>query len=136
MNSIAQSQGDQKSLIVKIATGVALLFGLLTIFAGGSVIMDLFGMRAKEGEYVLFVVWASFLSGILYVFASYGFFKNKMWTKTILQFSIYILIAAFVVLIVWILQKEPYEPAIIVKLLFRIALSVGLYWAARRMTSR
>lgn len=136
MNSLAQSHGGQKSLIVKIATGVALLFGLLTIFAGGSVILDLFGMRAKEGDYVLFVVWASFISGILYVFASYGFFKNKMWTKTILQFSIYILIAGFVVLIVWILQKEPYEPAIIVKLLFRIALSVGLYWAARQIKAR
>ena len=136
MNSIAQSQVGQKSLIVKIATGVALLFGLLTIFAGGSVIMDLFGMRAKEGNYVLFVVWASFITGILYVFASYGFFKNKMWTKTILQFSIYILIAGFVVLIVWIFQKEPYEPAIIVKLLFRIALSVGLYYAARQIKSR
>jgi hypothetical protein len=31
-------------------------FGLLTLFLSTSVIFDLFGIRAKEGNYVLFVV--------------------------------------------------------------------------------
>ena len=131
MNAVANSHVDHKSLLVKIAGGVALIFGLLTIFAGGSVILDLFGMRAKEGNYVSYVVWASFLSGIIYIFAAYGFFKNKIWTKTILKYAIYILLAGFVALIIWILQKEPYETAIIMKLTFRVLLSVGLYWVAR-----
>ena len=131
MNTVANSYADRKSILVKIAGGAALLFGLLTIFAGGSVILDLFGMRAKEGNYVSYVVWASFISGILYIFAAYGFFKNKIWTKTILMYAIYILLAGFVGLIIWILQKEPYETAIIFKLSFRVLLSVGLYWVAR-----
>ena len=131
MNTQTNTPHGRKSILVIIATWVALLFGLLTIFAGGSVILDLFGMRAREGNYALFVVWASFISGILYVFASYGFFKSRTWTKTILKFGIYILIAAFVVLIVMKLEKEPYETAIIFKLLFRILLTVGLYWVAR-----
>ena len=132
MNTVANSHGEQKSILVKIATAVAFIFGLLTIFAGGSVILDLFGMRAREGNYVSYVVWASFLSGIIYIFAAYGFFKNKLWTKTILKYAIYILIGGFVLLIVWILQKEPYETAIIFKLSFRVLLSVGLYWVAWR----
>ena len=131
MNTVANTHGEQKSFLVKLATVVALIFGLLTIFAGGSVILDLFGMRAREGNYVSYVVWASFLSGIIYIFAAYGFFKNKIWTKTILKYAIYILIAGFVGLIVWILQKEPYETAIIFKLSFRVLLTVGLYWVAR-----
>ncbi|HET7119120.1 MAG TPA: hypothetical protein VFI29_21685 [Hanamia sp.] len=120
-----------KNKLIIIAAIVSLLFGVLTIFAGGSVILDLFGMREREGNYVTYVVWASFISGILYVFASYGFFKNRAWTKTVLQYAIYILIAGFVALIVWILKKEPYETAIIFKLSFRILLSVGLFWVAK-----
>ena len=131
MNTVANSYGDQKSFLVKIATLAALIFGLLTIFAGGSVILDLFGMRAREGNYVSYVVWASFITGILYIFAAYGFFKSKTWTKTILKYAIYILVAGFAALIVWILKKEPYETAIIFKLSFRVLLSVGLYWVAR-----
>ena len=130
MNTAANSHEGQKSILVKIATVVALIIGLLTIFAGGSVILDLFGMRAREGNYVSYVVWASFLTGIIYIFAAYGFFKNRIWTKTILKYAIYILIAGFVGLIVWILQKEPYETAIIFKLSFRILLTAGLYWVA------
>lgn len=120
-----------KNKLIIIAAIVSLIFGLLTIFAGGSVILDLFGMREREGNYVPYVVWASFISGILYVFASFGFFKNRAWTKTVLKYAIYILIAGLVALIVWILKNEPYETAIIFKLSFRILLSVGLFWVAR-----
>jgi predicted RND superfamily exporter protein len=57
-------------------------FGLLTLFLSTSVIFDLFGIRAKEGNYVLFVVWSNFISSILYLFAAYGFIKNKKGVKT------------------------------------------------------
>ncbi|MEO9021215.1 MAG: hypothetical protein ABI237_14450 [Ginsengibacter sp.] len=131
MDTAINSPVDRKSILVKIATLAALVFGILTIFAGGSVIMDLFGMRAREGNYVSYVVWASFLSGIIYIFAAYGFFKNKIWTKTILKYAIYILLGGFVALIIWILKKEPYETAILFKLSFRVLVSVGLYWVAK-----
>ena len=52
-------------------------FGLLTLLLSTSVIFDLFGVRAKEGNYVLFVVWANFISSILYLFAAYGFVKTR-----------------------------------------------------------
>jgi predicted RND superfamily exporter protein len=60
-------------LLAAILTG----FGLLTLFLSSSVIFDLFGIRAKEGNYVLFVVWANFISSILYLFAAYGLLKSK-----------------------------------------------------------
>lgn len=120
-----------KNKLIIIAAIASLLFGVLTIFAGGSVILGLFGMREREGDYVPYVVWASFISGILYVFASYGFFKKRLWTKAALINAIFILLAGFVALIVWILKDKPYETAIIFKLLFRILFSVGLFWIAR-----
>lgn len=122
--------------IVKFAAIVSLLFGLITIFAGGSVIFDFFGMRAKEGNYILFVVWANFICGFLYLFASYGFFKKKDWTKDILGIAIYILIAAFVVLIIWIINNKPFETKTIFALSFRILVTFAFYWMARRMRGR
>lgn len=120
-----------KNKLVKIAAVVAVFFGLLTIIAGGGVIADLFGMREKEGNYVSFVVWANFICGFLYLFASYGFFKRKKWTATVLSLTVWILIAAFIVLIVWILNKEPYETKTIFALSFRVLITLGLWWVAR-----
>ena len=54
-------------LVVAVLTG----FGLLTIFLSTSVIFDLFDVRAKEGNYVLFVVWSNFISSFLYLISVY-----------------------------------------------------------------
>lgn len=120
-----------KNKLVKIAALVSLIFGLLTIFAGGGVIADLFGMREKEGNYVLFVVWANFICGFLYLFASYGFLKKKKWTANVVGLTVWILVAAFIVLIVWILNKEPYETKTIFALSFRMLVTLSLLWVAR-----
>ena len=66
-----------KKYIPCILTIVLTAFALLTLFLSTSVIFDLFGIRAKEGNYVLFVVLSNFISSILYLFAAYGFAKSK-----------------------------------------------------------
>ena len=84
-----------KKLLPYIYVFVLAGFGLLTLFLSTSVIFDLFGIRAKEGNYVLFVVWANFISSILYLFAAYGFLKRKQWTPLPLVISTILLITAF-----------------------------------------
>ena len=84
-------------------------FGLLTLFLSTSVIFDLFGIRAKEGNYVLFIVWTNFISSIIYLVASYGFIKNKNWTSTILGISALILVNAFIGFIIYINADGVYE---------------------------
>lgn len=125
-----------KNKLVKIAAMVSAFFGLLTVFAGGSVILDLFGMREKEGNYILFVVWANFICGFLYLIASYGFFKQKNWTASIMRSSVWILVAAVIVLFFWILNEEPYENKTILAMTFRILLTLGLLWTARTFKKR
>lgn len=98
-------------------------FGLLTLFLSTSVIFDLFGIRAKEGNYVLFVVWSNFISSILYIFAAYGFIKNKRWTATLLVISTLILIAAFIGLKVHINSGGIYETKTVGAMIFRIAVT-------------
>lgn len=99
-------------------------FGLLTLFLSTSVIFDFFGIRAKEGNYVLFVVWSNFISSILYLFAAYGFTKNKKWTATLLGISTLILIVAFIGLKIHANSGGIYETKTIGAMIFRIAVTL------------
>ena len=103
---------------------VLAVFGLITLFLSSSVIFDLFSVRAKEGNYVLFVVWANFLSSILYLFAAYGFIKTKKWTIHLLGISAILLIVAFIGLIIHINSGGIYETKTIGAMIFRISLTL------------
>jgi hypothetical protein len=94
-------------------------FGLLTLFLSSSVIFDLFGIRAKEGNYVLFVVWSNFISSILYLFATWGFLKQKTWTTRLLLTSATVLIAAFIGLLIHVSSGGAYETKTIGAMIFR-----------------
>lgn len=99
-------------------------FGLLTLFLSTSVIFDLFGIRVKEGNYVLFVVWSNFISSLLYLSAAYGFIKSKPWTVTRLGISTIILIAAFIGLEIHVSSGGIYEAKTISAMIFRIAVTL------------
>ena len=113
-----------KKVSQNISAIILALFGLITLFLSTSIYLDLFGIRAKEGNYVLFVVIANFICSILYLFAAYGFTKKKRWTTIILVLSIIILIAAFIGLKVHINLGGLYETKTIPALLFRISVTV------------
>jgi hypothetical protein len=99
-------------------------FGLLTFFLSTSVIFDLFGIRAKEGNYVLFVVWSNFISSILYLFAAYGFIKAKKWTTSLLGISTLILFTAFTGLIIHASSGGIYESKTVSAMIFRTSLTL------------
>ena len=113
-----------RKVITNSVAIVLTVFGLATLFLSGSVIFDLFGVRAKEGNYVLFVVWANFLSSILYLFAAYGFIKIKKWTIHLLSVSILLLIVAFIGLIIHVNSGGIYETKTIGAMIFRIILTL------------
>ncbi|RTL51556.1 MAG: hypothetical protein EKK39_08085 [Sphingobacteriales bacterium] len=99
-------------------------FGLLTLFLSTSVIFDLFGIRAKEGNYVLLVVWANFISSLLYLFAAYRFMKSKKWTIQPLMIAALILLIAFIGLWIHIKAGGIYETKTIVAIIFKILVTV------------
>jgi hypothetical protein len=76
-----------KKIILYLVVAVLTGFGLLTIFLSTSVIFDLFDVRAKEGNYVLFVVWSNFISSFLYLISVYGLLTSKNWTYKTLGLS-------------------------------------------------
>ena len=113
-----------KKYVLYTSAVILAAFGLLTLFLSTSVIFDLFGIREKEGNYVLFVVLSNFISSILYLFAAYGFIKNKKWTATLLGISTLILIAAFVGLKIHASSGGIYATKTIGAMIFRIAVTL------------
>lgn len=113
-----------KKSLIYVASAILAGFGLLTLFLSTSVIFDLFGIRAKEGNYVLFVVWSNFISSILYLIAAYGFVKSKKWTISLLGISTIILIIAFVGLKIHANSGGLYETKTVGAMIFRISVTL------------
>lgn len=112
-----------KNITTKILALVITVFGLATLFMSTSVILDLFGIREKEGNYVLFVVWANFICGVFYLFSVYGLLKIKKWTSLLLAISTVILIIAFIGLKNHINSGGIYEAKTVTAMIFRIVLT-------------
>jgi|SRR5690554_1261348 len=107
--------------VLKIIQIVLLtLFGTVTVFMATSVIFDWFGIREKEGNYVLFIVYTNLICGILYLVAA-----CIAWTKPKLSFkslfvSLFLLIIAFVAFQFYIHNGGIHEDKTVKAMIFRI----------------
>ncbi len=111
---------NNRKIISTVIAIVLVLFALLTLFLSSSVIFDWFGIRAKEGNYVLFIVWANFICSILYIVAVYGFIKRTKWTFWVLITALVILMIAFVSLLIYINNGGIHEVKTINAMIFRM----------------
>lgn len=105
-------------------------FGLLTLFLSTAVIFDLFGIRAKEGNYVLFVVWANFVSSIIYLAAAIGMVMGKTWVTRVLLVAGVILAAALVGLFFYVNAGGIYETKTPQAMIFRTVFTLFLAGSA------
>ncbi|HLV43007.1 MAG TPA: hypothetical protein VKY37_12060 [Brumimicrobium sp.] len=103
---------------------ILLAFGMLTLFLSTSIIFDLFGIRAIEGNYVPLIVWANFLASMLYLIAAYGFFMERKWTVYVLGTAYALLVLAFIYLILYINNGGVYEKKTIGAMTFRTSLTL------------
>ncbi|MBK7754595.1 MAG: hypothetical protein IPI41_18930 [Flavobacteriales bacterium] len=87
----------KRPILRYVFAAVLLLFGALTLFLSTSVIFDLFGVRAREGNYVLVVVWANFIASISYMLAAAGVIAQRRWPAKVLLAAVVVLVGAAVV---------------------------------------
>ena len=66
-----------RPLSLTLAAAIAVVFGALTIFAGGRA---LFG-GADMGAVVPYVLWFNFLAGFAYVAAGLGLWRGAGWAR-------------------------------------------------------
>lgn len=113
----------RKTLIYILATVLG-LFTLATLFMSTSVILDLFDVRAKEGNYVPFVVWANFFCSLIYLVSLYGIITYKRWSAWLLLISTIILVATYIALTIYIKNGGIYETKTVAAMLFRTGLTM------------
>lgn len=113
--------------IIRVIAGtITGAFALLTLFMSTSVIFDLFGIRAKEGNYVLFIVIANFFAGFTYLAAAYGFFTSKKWTSLLLAGTSAVLLISFIALLIHANAGGLYETKTVKAMIFRMSFTVVL----------
>lgn len=125
-----------KSILLTISGFIIALFGIITLFMSTSVIFGLFDMRAKEGNYVLFVVIANFLCAFLYLDAAYDFFIRKKWTTMVLNFAVGVLVITFIGLGIHIYSGGIYEPKTVYAMMFRIIATIAFLLISLKYISK
>lgn len=113
-----------KKIVTPFTIFILISFGLLTLFLSSSVIFDLFGIREKEGNYVPFIVWANFISSILYLIAAVTWIKKMKVTLTLLGISTAILALGFIGLLVHVNAGGLHETKTIGAMVFRTVLTL------------
>ncbi|MDQ7918286.1 hypothetical protein RBU60_11925 [Mesonia sp. MT50] len=112
---------NKKTRIFKylIAT-VLIAFALITIFMSSSVLFDWFDIRAKHGNYVLFIVETNLVAGFMYLIVAYGFVKSKKWPFWAMLSIALLLSFAFFILYFHIHTGGLFESRTVKAMIFRI----------------
>ena len=75
---------ENKARIRRIAGGVAIVFGLMTVASGGSTLLG----GLEMGAVVPFVLWFNTVAGVAYVAAGLGLWRGRRWAFP-LSFAIF-----------------------------------------------
>lgn len=108
------------------------LFGLVTIKAGGSVLF-VDSAREAAGAYVPFVLWFNFVAGFGYVLAGLGVWQERKWAA---QLSVVIAVLTLLVFLVFglhILAGGLYEPRTVAATTLRSAVWLGIALSQRHL---
>jgi hypothetical protein len=131
---VKQARTGQMGL--RIAAGVAVVFGLLTIVSGGRALFGGPEASAAVGNAVPFVLWFNTLAGFAYVAAGIGLFARKRWAVWL---SAAILLATLVVFAAFglhVLQGGAYEARTVGAMILRTSVWFAIATMAFRAIGR
>lgn len=96
-----------------------ILFGLLTVKEGGSVLFINGAARQAAGQYVAFVLWFNFIAGFAYALAGAGLWMKRRWAAW-LALTVFITTAlTFVALGLHIYSGGAYEQRTVIAMSLR-----------------
>lgn len=98
-----------RKIILRFSAACMLLLGLISLFLSVSFMFNLFWFSKPDDHYVLFVLFASFICSLIYLFAAYGFFREDKRTTVLLFIAASILIITFIGLLIHIQLVSLYE---------------------------
>ena len=132
---MATSQ-SKRSMGTLIVTAVAVVFGLLTIKSGGSVLFIGGEYRQQAGNYVPFVLWFNFLAGFVYLVAGFGHWKHQRWAAWLAILIVSASVSVFVLLGLHIYSGGSYEMRTVIAMVARCSIwaviALFSYWTILR----
>ena len=102
------------------------LFGLLSIKEGGSVVIGDAAAVAAAGAYVPFVVWFNAIAGLAYIAAGIGIWRDTRWGAALAAAIACATVVVLAALGVHILNGGAYEMRTLAAMVFRSAVWVGV----------
>ena len=112
---------SKRSIAIWVVTSIAVLFGLLTIKSGGSVIFIDGVDRQAAGNYVPLVVWFNFLAGFVYIIAGAGLWMQKQWAVKLSALIVSATLIVYAILGLHIFSGGLYEMRTVVAMGLRSA---------------
>ncbi len=110
------------SRALRIAAGVAIVFGLLTVISGGRALFGSDAARTNLGDVVPFVLQFNFMAGFVYILAGIGLLRRARLAVAV---SLAILAVTFLVMLAFGLHIQrggAYEMRTVAAMTLRIAI--------------
>lgn len=125
---------SSKSWPPRIAAGIALVFGVLTIVSGGDVLFGGAAAQAAAGDAVPFVLWFNFLSGFAYVLAGAGIAMGRRWAAMLAIVLAVAIAAVFALFGVHVLRGGAFEMRTVGAMVLRLSIWIAIaVWARKAL---
>jgi len=100
---------DKHPVAFKLMSLIAVVFGLVTIKAGGMVLFTEGEAHQAAGDYVPFVLWFNFIAGFAYITAGIGLWLQRSWAALLAMLVAVFTVLVFIALGVHIYAGGAYE---------------------------
>ncbi len=131
-----QSHSGNKPISIWVVFIIAVLFGLLTIKSGASVLFFEGAAREDAGNYVPFVLWFNFSIGFVYLIAGVGLFMLTRWSVWLSLMIAFTTLIVFGLLGLHILADGLYETRTVGAMTLRTAVWMVISAVAYRKIIR
>ena len=121
---------------VWISVIIAVIFGIMTIKSGGSVLFFDGEARRAAGNYVDFVLWFNFLAGFFYVATGMGLWLEKAWAPAAAITIAALTLLVFAAFGVHILNGGEYEQRTVIAMSIRTLLWLTIAFTCWRQLLR
>lgn len=115
---------------------LAVIFGVMTILSGGSVLFGDDGVRALAGDVVSVVLWVNFLAGFAYVIAGLGIWMRARWAFPLAVLIVGATLAAGLYFTLAVLTGAAFEMRTVGALALRVSIWAAIAIAIRPRRSR
>lgn len=110
---------SKNRFLVLTASLVAIVFGVLTIKSGGTVLFGSDEARDAAGNYIPFVLWFNFIAGFAYIVSGVGIWGERRWGATLAAIIAVATVITFIALGVHVYLGGDYEQRTVMAMTLR-----------------